>query len=175
MYIRAYLTFTLFGVLATFFMDIYKLHFVYYFDYRVSECVMVGMGRTGTSLFEQMICKCIVLGGKAFDVVPHKRLFHNLDHYGIRGSTLYIQIFLTTRSQTTVIDGTLSCTLAGYWANSLQYLRISPVGPIRPIKACTCLLTIYQPYWVCYIHMLPSRTLAGYWANTVSVGTTTLF
>ena len=31
---------------------------------------------------------------KAFDVVPHQRLLHKLDHYGISRSTLFwIQIF----------------------------------------------------------------------------------
>ena len=43
---------------------------------------------------------------KAFDVVPHQRLLHKLDHYGIRGPTLlWIQNFLTTRTQK-VVDGT---------------------------------------------------------------------
>ena len=47
---------------------------------------------------------------KAFDVVPHQRLLHKLDYYGIRGSTvLCIQNFLTTRSQK-VVDGTFSDT-----------------------------------------------------------------
>ena len=37
---------------------------------------------------------------KAFDVVPHQRLLHKLDHYGIRGTTLnWIQNFLTNRTQ----------------------------------------------------------------------------
>ena len=36
---------------------------------------------------------------KAFDVVPHQRLLHKLDHYGIRGTTLnWIQNFLTNRT-----------------------------------------------------------------------------
>ena len=34
---------------------------------------------------------------KVFDVVPHQRSLHKLDHYGIRGFTLlWIQNFLTT-------------------------------------------------------------------------------
>ena len=42
----------------------------------------------------------------AFDVVPYQRLLHKLDHYGIRRSTLlWIQNFLTTRSQKVVVDG----------------------------------------------------------------------
>ena len=43
---------------------------------------------------------------KAFDVVPHQRLFHKLDHYGIRGTTLnWIQNFLTNKTQKVVVDG----------------------------------------------------------------------
>ena len=48
---------------------------------------------------------------KAFDVVPHQRLLHKLDHYGIRGPTLlWIQNFLTTRTQKVVVDGSFSDT-----------------------------------------------------------------
>ena len=50
---------------------------------------------------------------KAFDVVPHQRLLHKLDHYGIRGPTLlWIQHFLTTPTQNAVglVDGNFSDT-----------------------------------------------------------------
>ena len=46
---------------------------------------------------------------KAFDVVPHQRLLHKVDHYGIRGTTLnWIQNFLTNRTQKVVVDGSSS-------------------------------------------------------------------
>ena len=46
---------------------------------------------------------------KAFDVVPHQRLLHKLDHYRIRGTTLnWIQNFLTNRTQKVVVDGSSS-------------------------------------------------------------------
>ena len=46
---------------------------------------------------------------KAIDVVPHQRLLHKLDHYGIRGTTLnWIQNFLTNRTQKVVVDGSSS-------------------------------------------------------------------
>ena len=46
---------------------------------------------------------------KAFDVVPHQRLLHKLDHYGIWGTTLnWIQNFLTNRTQKVVVDGSSS-------------------------------------------------------------------
>ena len=46
---------------------------------------------------------------KAFDVVPHQRLLHKLDQYGIRGPTLnWIQNFLTNRTQKVVVDGSSS-------------------------------------------------------------------
>ena len=48
---------------------------------------------------------------KAFDVVPHQRLLHKLDHYGIRRQTLlWMQNFLTTRTQKVVVDGSFSDT-----------------------------------------------------------------
>ena len=43
---------------------------------------------------------------KAFDTVPHRRLLHKLDNYGIRGKThKWIQAFLSDRSQRVVVDG----------------------------------------------------------------------
>ena len=46
---------------------------------------------------------------KAFDRVPHHRLLHKLHHYGIRNSLLlWMENFLTTRSQRVVVDGASS-------------------------------------------------------------------
>ena len=43
---------------------------------------------------------------KAFDKVPHKRLLHKLDYYGIRGSTnKWINSWLSGRTQQVVLDG----------------------------------------------------------------------
>ena len=52
---------------------------------------------------------------KAFDVVPHQRLLHKLDHYGIRGTTLnWIQNFLTNRTQKVVVDSSSSESARDY-------------------------------------------------------------
>ena len=46
---------------------------------------------------------------KAFDKVPHMRLLHKLDYYGIRGSTHnWISLQLSGRSQQVVLDGQAS-------------------------------------------------------------------
>ena len=46
---------------------------------------------------------------KAFDVVPHQRLLHKLDHYGIRGTTLnWIQNVLNNIAKKVVVDGSSS-------------------------------------------------------------------
>ena len=46
---------------------------------------------------------------KAFYVVPHQRLLHELDHYRNRGTTLnWFQNFLTNRTQKVVVDGSTS-------------------------------------------------------------------
>ena len=46
---------------------------------------------------------------KAFDKVPHRRLLHKLDNYGIRGSThKWISSWLSGRSQQVVLDGQAS-------------------------------------------------------------------
>ena len=46
---------------------------------------------------------------KAFDKVPHRRLLHKLDYYGIRGSThKWISSRLSGRGQQVVLDGQAS-------------------------------------------------------------------
>ena len=46
---------------------------------------------------------------KAFDKVPHRRLLHKLDYYGIRGPThKWISSWLPGRSQQVVLDGQAS-------------------------------------------------------------------
>ena len=46
---------------------------------------------------------------KAFDRVPHQRLLRKLHHYGIQNSLLlWMENFLTRRSQRVVVDGTAS-------------------------------------------------------------------
>ena len=75
---------------------------------------------------------------KAFNVVPHQRLLHKLDHYGIRGSTLLsIQNFLTTRLQKVVVDGSFSET--AHVGSGLPQGTV--LGPIL---------------FLCYINDLPS-------------------
>ena len=46
---------------------------------------------------------------KAFDKVPHRRLFHKLEYYGNRGSThKWIRSWLSGRTQQVVLDGQAS-------------------------------------------------------------------
>ena len=46
---------------------------------------------------------------KAFNKVPHQRLLHKLDYYGVRNSTLcWIESFLHHRKQSVLLDGTKS-------------------------------------------------------------------
>ena len=45
----------------------------------------------------------------AFDKVPHTRLLHKLDHYGVRGSVKrWIESFLCHREQRVILDGVRS-------------------------------------------------------------------
>ena len=52
---------------------------------------------------------------KAFDKVPHRRLLHKLDYYGIRGSAhKWISSWLSGRSQQEVLDDRASDTVPIY-------------------------------------------------------------
>ena len=49
---------------------------------------------------------------KAFDKVPHRRLLYKLKYYGIPKNTLlWIQAFLSDRTQTVVVNGISSNTV----------------------------------------------------------------
>ena len=49
---------------------------------------------------------------KAFDKVPHRRLLYKLKYYGIQENTLlWIQAFLSDRTQTVVVNGISSNTV----------------------------------------------------------------
>ena len=48
---------------------------------------------------------------KAFDKVPHTRLLHKLDHYGVRDNVKrWIEFFLSQREQQVILDGVRSDT-----------------------------------------------------------------
>lgn len=50
---------------------------------------------------------------KAFDKVPHHRLLHKINHYGIRGTThKWLKDFLRDRSQQVLVEGAMSSSAA---------------------------------------------------------------
>ena len=58
---------------------------------------------------KQQVDVAVLDFSKAFDVVPHQRLLGKLRHYGIDGPVwFWIQEFLSSRSQCTVVDGDCS-------------------------------------------------------------------
>jgi hypothetical protein len=58
---------------------------------------------------KQQIDTLILDFSKAFDTVPHQRLLRKLDHHGVRGKTnIWIESWLTQRTQQVVVDGTTS-------------------------------------------------------------------
>ena len=48
---------------------------------------------------------------KAFDTVPHRKLLHKLDHYGINGKVnIWIKAFLMERQQQARVQGEFTVT-----------------------------------------------------------------
>ena len=51
---------------------------------------------------------------KTFDKVPHRRLLHKLDYYGVRGDTLIcIESLLSQRKQRVLLEGSVSSQADG--------------------------------------------------------------
>ena len=77
-------------------------------------------------------CCTAWLLSKAFDKVPHQRLFLKLKHYGVRGN---LETFLSARTQEVVIDGAKSSPLP---VNQLSWKVWPPVPCLyqRYARAC---------------------------------------
>ena len=82
---------------------------------------------------------------KAFDKVPHHRLLHKFNYYGVKDSTLRcIESFLSQRKQSVLLDGTmsteafvLSCVLQGTFLGPLLFLTFYQ-RPTRVYKTLRC-------------------------------------
>ena len=68
--------------------------------------LIITVNDSAESLNQGGQCDILTLNfSKAFDKVPHARLYQKLSHYGIRGPMLsWLQAFLTNRSQCVVVD-----------------------------------------------------------------------
>ena len=68
------------------------------------------MCKVVTCSFIGNVCRSTILDfTKAFDKVPHKRLIHKINYYGITGSiATWIDTFLTGRTQQVVVNGATS-------------------------------------------------------------------
>ena len=71
---------------------------------------------------------------KAFDKVPHHRLFYKLEYYGITGQSLnWTSAFLSNRTQTVVIDGKISNTIP---VTSAEFPTRHSLGPVLVSGLC---------------------------------------
>ena len=79
------------------------------FEYNNRSCdtqLIITVKDFAESLNQGSQCDVLTLDfSKAFDKVPHARLYQKLSHYGIRGPMLsWLQAYLTNRSQCVVVD-----------------------------------------------------------------------
>jgi hypothetical protein len=116
---------------------------------------------------------------KAFDTVPHHKLLHRLDSYGIRGNThKWIQFFLCGRKMRVVVDGEIS-TAATVDSRVPQGTVLGPLLFLCHIndlpKCVTSQVRLFADYCLLYRpirkqldHLKLQEDLhhLKYWANT---------
>ena len=85
---------------------VFNFQYILYTEFSCESQPIATINDFAKCLNEKGQCDVLLLDfHKAFDKVPHARLFQKLHHYGIRGTLLFwIKSLLTNRSQYEILD-----------------------------------------------------------------------